>query len=44
MIKLNTCIIIVKRHDFGGAHQLNYFDDTLERLEVANIQSDLHGL
>jgi len=31
-------------HTDDPENQLNYFDDTLERLEVANIQSNLHGL
>jgi len=31
-------------HADDAKNQLYYFDDTLERLEVADIQSNLHGL
>jgi len=31
-------------HTDDPKNQLYYFDDTLERLEVADIQSNLHGL
>jgi len=31
-------------HTDDAENQLYYFDDTLERLEVADIQSNLHGL